>query len=123
MIIQNSNANQGGPPVGQVGADAPKAIAKTQKTEPARDVALAPPQQPSPEQLNNAIDVINRVLQQSNHSLEFSVDSDTKRPVVKLVDTETGELIRQYPSDEMLAISRSIDQFQQRQGLLLKHQA
>ena len=122
MIIQNANSNQGGPPVSQVSADAPKVVANTPKVEPKHGVALDT-QQPSSKQLKNAIDVVNRVMQQSNHSLEFSMDNDTKKPIVKLVDTETGELIRQYPSEQMLAISRSIDQFQQRQGLLLKHEA
>ena len=123
MIIQNTNANQGGPPVNHVSAEAPKLVANTPKVESTHGVALDAPQQPSSEQLKNAIDIVNRVMQQSNHSLEFSVDSATKKPVVKLVDTETGETIRQYPSEEMLAISRSIDEFQQRQGLLLKHKA
>jgi len=37
------------------------------------------------------------------------------------MDTDTGDLIRQYPSEEMLAISSAIDQFQQ--GVLLKQKA
>jgi hypothetical protein len=40
---------------------------------------------------------------------------------VKMLDTSTGQLIRQYPSEEALAISRGIEQFQQ--GLLLKQKA
>ncbi|MBZ0068923.1 MAG: flagellar protein FlaG, partial [Thiobacillus sp.] len=38
-----------------------------------------------------------------------------------MLDTSTGQLIRQYPSEEALAISRGIEQFQQ--GLLLKQKA
>jgi flagellar protein FlaG len=49
------------------------------------------------------------------------VDEDTDRLVVKLTDRETGELIRQFPSEETLAISRSIGEFQQ--GFLLKQKA
>jgi flagellar protein FlaG len=60
-------------------------------------------------------------MQQSNRNLEFSVDEDTDRLVVKLTDRETGELIRQFPSEETLAISRSIGEFQQ--GFLLKQKA
>ncbi|QLQ02359.1 MAG: flagellar protein FlaG [Thiobacillus sp.] len=41
--------------------------------------------------------------------------------MVKMVDTSTGQLIRQFPSEETLAISRGIEQFQQ--GLLLKQKA
>jgi len=121
MIIQNTN--QSGPPVSSVSTDTPKVASNTAKVESAQSPAHTLQQPPSPVELKNAIDVVNRVMQLSNHSLEFSVDSDTKKPVVKMVDTETGELIRQYPTEAMMAISRSIDQFQQRQGLLLKHKA
>lgn len=77
--------------------------------------------QPPPEQLKHAVDSVNEAIKQTGNSLEFSVDSDSHRTVVKLVDTETGDVIRQYPSKEMLAISHAIDQFQQ--GLLLKQKA
>jgi flagellar protein FlaG len=38
-----------------------------------------------------------------------------------VVDTKTGETIKQFPSKEMIAIGQSIDQFQK--GLLLKQKA
>jgi flagellar protein FlaG len=72
-------------------------------------------------QLENAVDSINKALKQSNKNLEFLIDSDTKRSIVKLVDSETGDVIRQFPSEEALAISRAIDRIQQ--GLLLKQEA
>jgi len=40
--------------------------------------------------------------------------------VVKMVDTETEEVLRQFPSEEMLAISKSIDRMQ---GLLINREA
>lgn len=73
------------------------------------------------EQLKRAAEAINKALRQSNRNLEFRLDEQTNRVVVKLTDTETGELIRQIPSDEMLAISRAIGEFQQ--GLLLRQKA
>ena len=63
---------------------------------------------PSSAQLEKAVTHINQVLQQANRDLEFSVDKETSRVVVKVIDTETGELIRQLPSEETLAISRAI---------------
>ncbi len=114
MIIQNTAPTNVVPQVDiQVRETAPKIVANT-----STQIAL---QQPSPEQLKNAVDIINQVMQQSNHSLEFSVDNETHITVVKMVDTSTGELIRQFPSEQTLAISRDIDKFQQ--GLLLKHKA
>jgi flagellar protein FlaG len=70
--------------------------------------------QPSPEQLKKAADNISQAVQQTNQNLqfEFSMDTDTNKSVVRVVDKQTGELVRQIPSEETLEIARSIDQFQ-----------
>ena len=67
------------------------------------------------EQVQRAAETINRQLQTVAPNLRFSVDEDTGKTVVRVVDTDTGETIRQVPSEEVLAISRSIDRLQ---GLL-----
>lgn len=127
MIIQNASTYQHSPPAGQAIQDGSKVAQKVAVKLPdtASELASAQLQDvsptPSPEQLKSAVDIINTVIRQSNNNLEFSLDVETSKPIVKLVDTETGELIRQYPSEETLAISRSIDRFQQ--GLLLKQKA
>lgn len=88
---------------------------------------LAQAQQPKVEQLNRALNTINRALKQSNQNLQFSIDSTTDKLIVRVVDTSTGELIRQVPSDAALAIAQSIDQFQESHkielGALLKQKA
>jgi flagellar protein FlaG len=115
MIIQTTNLplNQAMQPDMRAHGTAPvKTVADTQKTEP---------QQVSAEALNSAVAVINQAMQQSNPALEFSVDTDTQKTVVRMVDTSTGELIRQFPSEATLAIARGIEQFQQ--GLLLTQKA
>ena len=53
-------------------------------------------------------------------SLEFSVDTDTNRIVVKVVDNQTRELVRQIPMEEMLALAKAMNQLQ---GLLLQTKA
>ncbi|TAN52111.1 MAG: flagellar protein FlaG [Methylococcaceae bacterium] len=132
MLIQNtSNMAQAAPPARFTGDGAPNAVVAAPpnvEAKPAASSELAQAaakqvaeQQPSAAQLQNVVDNINRALKQSNKNLEFSVDADTKKSVVKVVDTETGDLIRQFPSEEALAISRAIDQMQQ--GLLLKQKA
>jgi flagellar protein FlaG len=92
---------------------------------PARAVSASAPEisvrPPSPEELKQAVAAINQAMKQSNRNLEFMVDSDTDRTVVRMVDTSTGELIRQFPTETTLAISRGIEQFQQ--GLLLRQKA
>jgi flagellar protein FlaG len=135
MIIPNLNGSQTTQATRHVSSDAPRVAVKPANNAPAPEVAAGEKaarekaarekglakQQPSPEQLKSAVETLNTVLKLSNNSLEFSIDDETHKPIVKLVDTVTGELIRQYPSDETLAISRSIDSFQQ--GFLLKQEA
>jgi flagellar protein FlaG len=122
MIIQNSTTNQAAAPARLASDGAPNAVITAPSNAEAQSsvaVAQVASQQPSSQQLQNAVDGINQAMRQSNQNLEFSVDPGTKKPIVKMVDTQTGELIRQFPSEETLAIARSIDQFLQRQGLLL----
>ena len=52
--------------------------------------------------------------------LDFSVDEDTGRVVVKLMDTATNEVLRQIPSEEVLHIAKMLDKLQ---GLLLREKA
>ena len=119
MIVPNMDLNQVALPARHVSDDVPRVVAST-----AEQVT---PQLPTPQQLTSAVERVNLAMRQSNQNLEFSVDSDTKKPIVKMVDSTTGEVIRQIPSEEMLAIARSIDQFllqhQFQHGLLLKQQA
>lgn len=51
-----------------------------------------------------------------SNELSFSIDEETNASVVKVIDKETNEVIRQIPSEEMLAISKSIDELIERQN-------
>jgi flagellar protein FlaG len=73
---------------------------------------------PSAEKLQGVVEDINRTLKQMNKNLEFSVDKATNQTVVRMVDIESGEVIRQFPSEEALGIAQSIEQM--KQGALLK---
>lgn len=75
----------------------------------------------SADQLQSAVDNINKSLKDVNPSLEFSIDKDTKLTVVKLIEKQSGEVIRQVPTEEALAIAKAIDKFQK--GMLLKNEA
>lgn len=121
MLIQPiNNQPQAMQPAVHLNSDAPKVddtsnVAATQNRVPTTT------QPPTPEQLKDAVRVINQAMQQANQSLAFSIDSTTKQTVVKLTDTSTGEVIRQFPTQQTLAISQSIDQYQR--GLLLTQKA
>lgn len=69
------------------------------------------------DRVKQATEQINQVVQKLGRDLQFSVDPDTHTQVVKVVDTQTKEVIRQMPTQEMLAIAKALDKLQ---GLLLK---
>ena len=75
---------------------------------------------PSPEQVRQAITAANGALKAISSSLEFTQDPSTGKTVVRIIDAGTKQVIRQFPSEEMLVIARAIDRMQ---GLLLKEKA
>lgn len=75
---------------------------------------------PSDNQLEAVIKAVNDFVKPFNDTLLFSLDKDTGTTVVKVVDTETKEVIKQIPSEEMLALAKALDQLQ---GLLVKQKA
>lgn len=76
--------------------------------------------QPTPDQLSQAVNQIQDVIQKTAQSLQFSIDKDTGTTVVKVVDTESKKVLRQIPSEEVLAIAKALDKLQ---GLLIKQKA
>lgn len=75
---------------------------------------------PSAEQLKEAVANINKTLQNLSQDLEFSVDQDSNRTIVRVVDQKTKEVIRQIPSPEALEIAKALDTVS---GLLIKQTA
>lgn len=65
----------------------------------------------------------NSIFQATNRSLEFQVDDSTKKVVVKIVDSKTGELVRQIPSEEMLAFIKRMQELDGHQGIMLQDRA
>lgn len=63
---------------------------------------------------------VQKFVQPIANNLEFSIDDDTGKTVVKVMDTATKEVIRQIPSEEILEIARALDRLQ---GLFLRQKA
>lgn len=71
-------------------------------------------------ELSQAVKNINKALQEQARGLEFTVDSDSHRTIVKIVDQKTKEVLRQIPTEETLEIAKALDQAQ---GLLIRQKA
>lgn len=120
-----SIASQAGP--GRNGAGAASVAVPAPASGPAPAQAgppqpVAAPAQPPSQQadVQMAVARAQEVLSQTSANLKFAVDGDTGTLVVKVVDTETDQVIRQIPSEEMLALARNMDRLQ---GLLVKQEA
>lgn len=84
-------------PLVDVATAAPIAM---QKQSDAEQPANAKPEQVNPEQLK---EWQHQLLTQ--RKLEFSIDEDSGRNVVKVIDSDSGDIIRQFPSEEVLKLS------------------
>jgi flagellar protein FlaG len=56
-----------------------------------------------------AVKAMNETAAMGNRNeLTYSWDRDLRRPVVRLVNRETGEVIRQIPAQELLEMARAL---------------
>ena len=70
--------------------------------------------------LLQAVEDVRKAIEPVAQNLLFSIDDDTGRTIVKVVDAQTDEVIRQMPSEEVLAISKAIDKLK---GVLIQQKA
>ena len=64
---------------------------------------------PSNDQIKQSVDDINKALVSSSISVQFQVDPDYKDLIVKIVDQDSGKLIRQMPTEDVVRISKAMD--------------
>ena len=96
----------------------PEAV--NQQQEAAGISAGAEATEADPKEVKQRVEELNAAMKQHASSILFSIDEDSGRTIVKVVDTDTDTVLRQYPSKELLAISKQIDRFQ---GMFIKTQA
>ncbi|MDP1557323.1 MAG: flagellar protein FlaG [Nitrosomonas sp.] len=75
---------------------------------------------PDDEQVQQAVDQIKGAINKLTQDLRFSIDEETGKTVVKILDSRTQEVIRQFPTEEALSIARTLDKVQ---GLLFNDKA
>ncbi|MEM7540488.1 MAG: flagellar protein FlaG [Pseudomonadota bacterium] len=69
--------------------------------------------------LSEAVEKVKNSVRNVQRALEFSVDEDSGRTIITVVDRETDEVIRQIPPKEILSISARIDTLT---GLLVRNE-
>lgn len=82
----------------------PREMVLRGETSQVKDTSQAAPAQVTDEVVNE----MNEAILGVRRELKFSIDKESGRAVVQVLDGETGDMIRQLPSDEILAVSRHI---------------
>lgn len=67
-----------------------------------------------------AVKKLNDFVAPALQTIEFSLDQQSERMVVKVVDTASKKVLRQIPNEEVLAMSRTLDKLQ---GLVIRQTA
>ena len=71
-------------------------------------------------EIMQAVSRLNDYVQSVRRDLQFRVDESSNRVIVSVVDSESGEIIRQIPSEEVLAVASSLERAQ---GLIVNERA
>ena len=62
----------------------------------------------SAEEISKAIEQVQVMMDLRNRSVSISQDSESGKEVIKVRNEQTGEVIRQMPTEEMLAFMRNL---------------
>lgn len=70
--------------------------------------------------LENAVDRLSKFVSNTKAEINFSIDKESGIQVVKVLDSQSKEVIRQFPSEEVIQLAQALDKLQ---GLLVKDKA
>jgi flagellar protein FlaG len=79
-------------------------IIKVEKIVPQEVVEVQENKPLSSKQLEKVAQQLQEFVGELNKNLQFSVDKDSGRDVIKVFDRNTGDLLKQFPSEEVLTL-------------------
>ena len=79
-----------------------------------------PASAPTKDQLEQAAVLVKDALRGTMSHLEIEIDSDLHKVVIKVLNGESGEIIRQIPSQELLDLAKHLND---PKGLLIRERA
>jgi flagellar protein FlaG len=93
---------------------------KRERPVESTSAAASPAQPASSDDLKRATQELQRRISLMAPELQFSVDEESGRSIIKVTDPVTKEVIRQIPSEQALKLNQALDQFR---GLLVNRKA
>ena len=70
--------------------------------------------------VETAVRHLNDYAQRMNRELHFNVDKESGRTVIRVIDPESDEVIRQIPPEEILALARYLQTGDEDRGRLVR---
>ena len=61
------------------------------------------------QRLQDAVGELNSFVQNIRRNLEFTIDDESGRIVIKVIDSESKEVIRQIPPEEAVQLARTLE--------------
>lgn len=77
-----------------------------------QNMEAKPSDSASSPRVEEAVTQIAKFVAQTQSEISFSVDKDSGLDVVKVIDSKTKDVIRQIPSEEVIAIAQALDKLQ-----------
>ena len=74
----------------------------------------------TPVQVETAVKQVNAALEIRSIGIQFEIDKDTDKVIVKVIDRNSGEVIRQVPNEEVVRIAKVMGEMS---GLLVNDAA
>jgi flagellar protein FlaG len=65
--------------------------------------------EPSHEEVEVALTEVNAFVQSMQRNLSFTIDEQLGQEIILVTDTETQEVIRQIPSEELVVLRKKMD--------------
>lgn len=63
---------------------------------------------PTENELIDIVDALNTYLQTAKRELQFETDTNSGRTIIKVLDKESQEVIRQIPPESVVALAQSL---------------
>lgn len=103
---------------GSVGTDIPasrtldikEATAVPGSSLPAEELQTRSITEPDREQVLAAVEEMREFVQAAQHNIQFQLDEDSGRMLVKVTERGTGEVIRQIPSEEAVRLAENLSE-------------
>lgn len=120
VVAGSSQQPMVGKALGAVSKPADAVVNAVPAFKPEAGATDAKPGKSDVKQVQQSLDDINKVMAGFAISVQFQIDPDYKELIVKVVDQETGKLIRQMPTEDVVKMSKAMDNLK---GLLFAQSA